>query len=303
MTDFGKLAVTLGLGGVAAILPRRAHRTLADGLLAVGSRVRRGDLERAAALLGERLPEITHDERMAIAAEMRAVRIEHALCRGYGIFRRDWPARLDVTGLEHLHAAHAQGRGAVVWMMSFLDATPFNVVAAAAGYPVTHLSAVNHGLSGRGRISLRVVAPIVLRGERRSQARRVVIPPDGGMGYLRDLLTVVERDHGMVSIRGDYSFGRRLIEAPHLGRTVRFPTGAPSLAHRTGAPLLSTATIRRGPLHHEVVIDPPIAVSRDLSRNDFQAAAVAEFASRLASRARAHPGSQPWLPFVQAGSA
>ncbi len=299
ISDLGKLTATLGMGGIAAITPRVAHRVLLAGLARTGTLVRRSQLDELAERMGEQFPGTTFEERRGIAVEMRTVRIEHAMCRGYGAFRRGWPARVTTTGADHLRAARAEGRGVVIWVMTFLDLTPFNLAAADEGCPVTHLSSPRHGLSDSGPFSRRVVAPFILRAENRSQGRRVVIPPGGGYGYLRELQSVIEDDHGTVSIRGDYEYGRRMIAAPHLGGVAFYPTGAPSLAHRTGAPLLTAATIRRGPLDHEVIIDEPIAVHRDLDRRTFQYEAVQEFGARRENRTLAHPGSRAWLLSLQ----
>lgn len=298
--DLAKLAITTGLGGAAALTPPAARSFVVSRLEALGSRMRHDELDEMTGYLGRRLPDRTQTELHAVASEMRALRVEHAFCRGYGVFRRGWPAEIEVTGAEHLHASHAAGRGVIVWLMTFLDSTPFNLAAAAEGFPVTHLSEVRHGMRGGGPISLRLISPILLRGEKRSLRRRVLISPSGSLDYLRTLQATIEDDHGTVTIRGHFGKGRRTIATRFLGEETHIPTGAPSLAHKTGAPLLTTATVRRGPLHHEVIIDEPISAARTLDRRAFQIAAVEEFASRLDQRAREYPGSLPWLHMRQA---
>ncbi|MCJ7756451.1 MAG: hypothetical protein MUP13_17965 [Thermoanaerobaculales bacterium] len=295
VSDLGKLAITLGVGGITALTPRSVHPLLLAGLARAGALVRRGQLDELACLMGDQFPDTTLEERRQIAFEMRTVRIEHAMCRGYGAFRRGWPAQITTTGADHLRTARAEGRGVVIWVMTFLDLTPINLAAAEQGCPITHLSSRTHGLSDSGPISRRVVAPVILRSEKRSQRQRVIIPPGGGYAYLRKLQSVIEEDHGTVSIRGDSKHGRLMIEAPYLGGTASYPTGAPSLAHRTGAPLQTAATIRKGPLDHEVIIDEPIAVRRDVDRRTFRYEAVQEFGARRERRALAHPGSRAWL--------
>jgi len=299
--DLGKLATTLGLGALTLLTPRGARASLAARLGTVGERLRSTQLDEMARHLGGQFPDMTLAGRRGIAADMRAVRIEQAMCRGYGIFRSGWPAEIVATGADHVRDAHEEGRGVVLWMMTFLDFAPLNLVASEAGYPVTHLSMTNHGVQGDGPISLRIVAPIVLRGEIRSQRRRVIISPGGGLGYLRELVATIEEEHGTVSIRGDLAYGRRLINAPFMGSVASFPTGAPSLAHRSGAPLLTAAIVRRGPLVHEVIFEEPIRVSRDLGRHRFQSEAVKEFAGRLENMTRRHPGSQAWLTVMNPG--
>jgi lauroyl/myristoyl acyltransferase len=87
------------------------------------------------------------------------------------------------------------------------------------------------------------------------------------------------------------------VTAAYLGHEVSFPSGPASLAHLTGAPLMTGAVVRRGTLDHEVVIDEPIRASRDLPQPEFVEAAIHEFARRLEERVRAHPDSRPRTKF------
>lgn len=298
--DIAKLTTTAALG-LSGFAPKSVRPPVVKRSAALMQRAALTTALEMTQLIGRVLPEASAEEGHWIAEEMQRTRIENVVCRGAGIFGRNWPAEIEVRGIEHLEHAHARGRGVVMWLMSFLDATPFNLVAAGAGHPVTHLSAVDHLVSGDGRVSQAFVAPLLLRGEVRSQAGRIVIPSGGGLGYVRDLRSVLEEDRGTISIRGDFTLGRRMVDAPHLGGVASFPTGAPSLAHQTGAVLLTTATVRRGPFEHAVIIDEPISVRRDLDRRAFQRAAVQEFAARLDSRARTSLTSRPWQPFLEWG--
>ena len=293
--DLYALAMTTGLGATAALTPRSARPRVLSSIVAVAQR--RGERQ---PIRRAKLRE-TEDVRRAVAEHrrvFRSLRIEETFCQGFGIFRRSWPANITVSGLDHVRAAHAEGRGLVIWQMSFLDLTPLFIVMADAGYPVSHLSSAFHRLASHGEPSRRLVAPALVRGETRALGRRLMIPTDGSLGYLKELKSIVQDDHGTVSIRGDFTSGRKEIEAPHLDHVMSFPTGAPSLAHLTGAPLLTAAVIRRAPLEHEVLIDEPIAVARDMTRREFQHAAVMEYARRLDARARVHRQSRPIVPFM-----
>ena len=295
LRDVGLVAMTTGLGATAAATPHRIHRrvvsaaTRLDGLVRKERRIKRDDLRES------------DEMRRAVLVHRRTfrrLRIEEAFCQGYGIYRNGWPANITVTGLDHVHAAYAQGRGLVMWQMSFLDLTPLFITMAEAGYPVSHLSTDFHRLESRHELSLRLLSPILIRGETRTLHERVMIPRNNTLGYLKRLRSIVKDDHGTVSIRGDFSAGRREIEAPHLEHMATFPTGAPSLAHLSGAPLLTAAVIRRGRLEHEVIIDEPISVPRDATRREFVYGAVEEYAQRLDDRARKFRDSRPILPFI-----
>jgi hypothetical protein len=200
--------------------------------------------------------------------------------------------------MDHIHEAHAHDRGLVLWQMTFLDLTPAFIVLAEAGYPVSHLSTIHHRLEYHHALSRRLIAPALVRGEVRTLKERVMIPPEGGLGYLKRLRSIVQDDHGTVSIRGDFTSGQRQIDAVHLGKLISIPTGAPSLAHLTGAPLLTAAVVRRGLLEHEVLFDEPISAPRGTSRREFQSAAIEEFAARLEARAREFRDSRPIIPFL-----
>lgn len=296
VNDISTAALTAGLGAVAAITPARAHRTILASVNRAESLVRdRRAIRRDEIRSSDELSRALLEHR----SRMRELRTETAFCKGYGIYRKGWPADVQVTGLEHVRAAHQEGKGLVIWQMTFLDLTPLFLVMAGAGHPVSHLSTPFHGLASKNELCRRWLGPVLVRSETRDLEERVMMTHAGAGGHLKRLRSIVADEHGTVSIRGDFTHGQRMIEVTHLDRVVEIPTGAPSLAHLTGAPLLTAAVLRRGPLEHEVVIDPAIAVSRDTTRREFATAAVEVFAHRLDERARAHPHSRTVLPFME----
>ena len=269
--DLGLTAVTFILGVVAIGTPKRAHRSIVRAASGVATTFGGGSARRLV--------------------------VEQSFCRGYGVFRRGWPAEVSVTGLEHVRAARAEGRGVVMWVMGFLDHTALNLALDEAGYPITFLYSQNHGIYSTRAPSRRLAAPILIRGALRSLERVVFIPDSGNKGYIRQLSSILENDHGTIGIKGDVADHRGGIETDFLGRPTAFPTGAPSLAFMTGSELITGAVLRRGTLDHEVVIDEPISVARDDGHKEYLQAVTQEFARRLEQRVRTHPGSRPTTKF------
>ena len=269
--DLGLAALTFVFGILAVVTPRRSHRPIV----------------RAAAGLGTILG----------GGSRRRLIVEQSFCRGYGVFRRGWPAEVRVTGLEHVRAAHAEGRGVVMWVMGFLDQTALTLALDEAGYPVTFLSAQNHGIYSSRAPSRHLAAPILIRGAIRAHDRVVIIPDNGNKSYVKQLCSVLEQQNGTVGMKGDVTDHRGSLEAPYRGHRARFPTGAPSLAFMTGSSLVTGAVLRHGTLEHEVVIDEPISVPRDSGRRQYLHGVVEEFAQRLERRVTAHPDSRPATKF------
>lgn len=275
--DLGLAVLTVCFGVLALVTPTRSHRIIVGAVASVSS------------LFGD--------------ADRRRLIVEQSFCRGYGVFRRGWPAEVTVSGLEHFRAAHDEGHGVVMWMMGFLDQTALNLALADAGHPVTFLSAEHHGVYSTRAPSRYLAAPILTRGAHRSMEQAIIIPEDGNKSYIRTLCRILEQDHGTVGMKGDVTDQAGALEASYRGQSVGFPTGAASLAHMTGAPLLTGAVIRHDTLVHEVVIDEPIAVVRSLGHDEYLEAVVGEFAHRLEQRLAAHPDSRPASRFDKPSAA
>ena len=150
-----------------------------------------------------------------------------------------------------------------------------------------HLSDAAHGAPSRSRLGLRWTAPLYCRAEEPYLADRIVIPLDGSLGYMRALLERL-RQNAVVSIVGE-NRGRNNAAVSILGREMELATGAPALAAKSGAALLTAHVVRLGSFHYRLVIHEPIEAERSSDRKEFVRQAAHEFARRLDARIAEHP--------------
>ena len=137
-------------------------------------------------------------------------------------------------------------------------------------------------------LSEHVLAPLVIRNEGRHLRERVVFSRNsGGLGYLKHLKRCLGENQ-VVSIVGDSRRGRKMLPASVLGRAWGVPSGAASLAHSTGAALLTALVLDDPDGGSRVIIGPPIEADRS-DRRIFRREAVARFGQRLDYRIRLHP--------------
>ena len=222
------------------------------------------------------------------AIRVAAARSEHHL----QILReliRGWSAPIELSGAEHVAAARREGRGAVLWVAHF----SFNALAAkkalhAAGFAVAHLSRPEHGFS-KSRFGIAWLNPLRIRSELRFLDGRIVIDRDRPAAAM---LRAQQRllDNGIVSITAGAWEGARPARVTIAGAELALSTGAPGLAHVTGAALLPVYTVRdEGSLAIAVIVGSPIPVDRAAGRKPAVAAAAQEFANRLAPYVERHP--------------
>ncbi|KAA0252341.1 lysophospholipid acyltransferase family protein [Acidobacteria bacterium ACD] len=191
------------------------------------------------------------------------------------------------VGTEHLMAARAGGRGAIL------------VTAHVGNYELGGLFLRDLGLD------LAVVyapdpSPAVER--HRAQAREAMgirgIPvtssPLSSVSVLRAL-----EENTFVAIQGDRDYsgtGRRL---PFFGRTASFPIGPYRLAAAAGAPLLPVFVLMDPDGRYRTVVEAPIRVAEPPSRRDREAAlleAAERFVAILERTIREHPSQ--WFCFA-----
>ncbi len=196
----------------------------------------------------------------AIAWRAAAGRTEHYIQVMKVMSARGWAPKMRLEGEEHLKAALARGKGAILWVAHFCFNTQVTKMALkAGGYRVSHLSRPEHGFS-KSQFGVRFLNPLRWNAERKYLDKRVIIDRVDAGGSLREAQAVLE-DNRIVSITAGAWEGRRLAYGPLLGCRFPLATGAPNLAQRTGAALLPVVTTRIANSNvFQVKIGEPLAV-------------------------------------------
>ena len=118
----------------------------------------------------------------------------------------------------------------------------------------------------------------------------IVRLPDGtALAHTKRVIDLLGRN-AVVCMTADGRVGRRLISRQLLGRPVPFATGAASLARLTGAALVPMFCFDDSSGRPVLVLEPPVDVPADLSREAAAAAIVQHFVDRLAYYVERFPG-------------
>jgi hypothetical protein len=205
---------------------------------------------------------------------------------------RPWGGTPDarLSGREHLEAAQAGGRGAILWVAPFRFGSLVTKVGAhGGGVGLVHLSRPTHGFSPT-RLGRRFLNPIRCRAEDRFLEERVVIDAGGPAAAMRKLRERL-REGKVVSIL--LGPAPTAVEADFFDSRLAFPTGPLSLAASAGVEILPVFPLPAGLGRFEIRIGAPLALPRDGSR-DYSAAA-RDYARRLEEVTLAYPGVwNPW---------
>jgi KDO2-lipid IV(A) lauroyltransferase len=176
--------------------------------------------------------------------------------------------RTTIDGREHIDAALANGRGAIMAVPHMGSWDMAGSYAGAVGYPI---SAVTERFPGslndavvrtRQRYGLSVIAlgRSAVRGITQAlQANRVVA-----------LLCDLEQGPG-VTVR---FFGRHSV----------VPGGPAAIALKTGAPLLPACQYVTSPGHHHIHLDPPLAVAAGETKESLMQRVVSRFEDFIRER-------------------
>jgi lauroyl/myristoyl acyltransferase len=176
---------------------------------------------------------------------------------------------VEIRGREHLQAALAGGKGAIVCTPHFGSHLSAFAVLHASGIPVTTMGRwdwkYDTGVSSaEGRFWNLVLARRVLRHRQRPN-----IEPWPGRIQVAAQAAAVLRANEVVTISSDAApldaERARAIEMPFLGRQARLLPGVVTLARLTGAPVLMAFMYRSADYHHQVLeISPPVPMDGEM---------------------------------------
>jgi lauroyl/myristoyl acyltransferase len=266
---------------IAWCLPEHWWGIATDRVADLMTAVRRADdirERRALEALVEGHPVAQSPERIlgSYAANLRRDQLHYM--RSYTA--RGWHPRIDLVGREHLEAALARGRGAILWVAPFVFSSLVTKMALhEAGFAVSHLSRVGHGYS-RSRFGTRVLNPVRTRIEDPYLAERVVIGADGSVSGPLKHLTQRLNANRIVSITVGAA-GAKRYRCRCLNSSLELATGAPNLMVRTGAALLPVFTIRTAQQRFLTTIEAPLQAPPRIARGEALEAVARSCAERL----------------------
>lgn len=290
--DLVRLASLVAGYLATGMVPRRWDGAAGDALLRVARPFfpQRELAQRISDGLGSRLAARSAGE---LADQWLRFYVEDAWGRARDLHGRGSRLRTMVTGGEHLEAARAEGRGAILWVMPFCGSRVFKAALWHDRIPLVHLGRENHAVPSTSWLALRIVSPFHRRAEGRYLVGTIIVPFEGfprALGRLKDVL----RQNQCLSMNAA-GFGQQEMTIDLLGQPTPLATGPPALAHATGAALLPAYAEHSGRLEYRAVIERPLESDRTLPRRDFVSRAVQEFGGRVEAQLVRRP--QDWSPW------
>ena len=279
---------------LATVLPHSADARVVGWITALWQRTKAVEFHKVVARMQAALPgRFDEQSATALMSEWYRRRAEMTWGRLRNLHRSGWKIQLETEGLEHLAAARENGKGVVVWYMSFCESFLMMRAMAEAGVPVGHLSLYSHGVPGRSRFGFATAGRMYRAAENRYLQSRVVMRNRTSPGYFKQLGALLGTNHA-VTVRGDLVATGSPVQAPCLGGECAFASGAARLAFQSGAPLLTAYAQRVAPFHYRVVIEEAISADRT-QKKLFVTDAVAEYGRRLnAQLAENSPDWEGW---------
>ena len=185
---------------------------------------------------------------------------------------------IELRGLDHLDAALAGGRGAILYSGHIRGPWMFFCGLTALGYPVHLISC--HPSDQLAGMTLWCYGRHLTNLQDRMGLRYVWVRP-GNFGVAVQAANVLRRN-AIVALTID-PLGASTIDVDVLGQRAEFSSGHALLAQATGAPLLDFFVHRDDDWHQVGEIGSPLDASDDVR------ATVQESVDRIAGQARRHP--------------
>jgi len=172
---------------------------------------------------------------------------------------------VEIQGREHLEAALAAGKGAIVCSAHFGSYDTGVSLLHASGFPVTNIGRWQYKYTARLSSAERRFWDLVYGRPLRRHRQRPNIEPWPGRVEVAALAAAALRANEVVTIAIDAppldSDRARAVEVPFLGRRARLLPGLVTLAQLTGAPVLTGFLYRSADYRHQVLeISPPVPV-------------------------------------------
>jgi Kdo2-lipid IVA lauroyltransferase/acyltransferase len=175
---------------------------------------------------------------------------------------------VEIRGREHLEAALAAGKGALVCTGHFHSHDIGFSMLHASGFPVTTIGRRGYNYDSGTSSAERWLWELYFRPMRRYR-QRPTIEPWPGRPQVAVQAAAVLRANEVVRVTIDAppldSDRARAVEVPFLGRHAGLLPGAVALAQVTGAPLLIGIAYRAADYRHQVLeISAPVPVDGDI---------------------------------------
>jgi len=244
--------------GAVALVALAAAAALAVAL----ARLRRGQRQ----VLGD---QVSEEEAQRLARE----NFRYRACEIMDLMRLRGSARsltklVEIRGREHLEAALAGGKGAILCTGHFGSHQNAFSVINASGYPVTTIGRWDWKYdttvsSAEGRFWDFAYSRRVIRHRRRPH-----LEPWPGRFQVAVQAAAALRDNELVTICSDAgplaAEQARSLEMPFLGQKARLLPGVVSIAKLTGAPVLMVFIHRSADYRHQTLeISPPVSMQGD----------------------------------------
>lgn len=276
---------------VAPLVPRSVAYRLSDRVGDLSWRLNRTARRAVHANLGRVLG------RRASSDQVRAV-FRHGARNYYDTFliptlgRRAILDLVRVAGWEHLDAALAAGRGAIMVGVHLSSVALAGQVIAARGYTLTS-------------VVERVEPPELHELLVRLRAGGGVRIAPLGADLMQRLLAAL-RSNELVGLVMDRDVAGTGVTVEFFGAPTELPGGAALLGLRTGAAILPAVAVRSGDNRFEGWIGPPVEAERGADVRESVARTTRRIAERLERHIGAHPEQwtvfQPVWPAGRVGS-
>ena len=226
-----------------------------------------------------------------------------ASCNAIDVMRlryRAGPLRrlVEIRGREHLEAALAGGKGAVVCSAHFGSFDAAFSLLGASGFAVTTIGRWQHNYTaGLSSAERRFWDLVYARRLRRHRHRPNIEPWGGRVGVAAQAAAILHANEVVtISIDApplDGDLGRT-VDVPFLGRRAGLLPGAVTIAQVTRAPLLMAFMYRTPDYHHQVLeISAPVSMAGDT------ATAFARCADEVSAAIRRRPAH--WAYWASGG--